>query len=92
MSTFRHSALAPSHPGELIQELMETMGIGKAEMARRLGVTRAALYNVLDGKSALTADMAVRFEAVTKASADLLVNMQAAFDLAKARSKFKSVA
>ena len=92
MATLRHPSFAPSHPGELVRELIETMGIGKAEMARKLGVTRGALYNVLDGKSALTAEMAVRIEAVTKTSADLLVNMQAAFDLWKARAAFKFVA
>lgn len=61
-------------------------------MARRLGVTRAALYNVLGERSAMSADMAVRFEAVTGTSADLLVRMQAGHDLWRARAAFKGSA
>jgi antitoxin HigA-1 len=86
--TLRHPALAPAHPGALIAEVLETSGLSKAEAARQLGVTRAALYNVLDERSAVSADMAVRFEAVTGTSADLLVRMQAGFDLWRARQSF----
>ncbi len=87
-TTLRHASLAPAHPGELLAEVIETQRVSKAEMARRLGITRAALYNVLDGRSALSADMAVRFEAATGTSADLLVRMQAGYDLWRARTAF----
>ena len=64
----------------------------KAGMARRLGVTRAALYNVIDQRSAVSAYMAVRFEAATGTSADLLVRMQAGHDLWRARQLDKASA
>jgi antitoxin HigA-1 len=86
--TLRHPALAPAHPGALIAEVIETSGISKAETARQLGVTRSALYNVIGERSAVSADMAVRFEAVTGTSADLLVRMQAGYDLWRARQSF----
>jgi addiction module HigA family antidote len=85
-TTLRHPSLPPAHPGEVLAEVIETLAITKAEMARRLGITRAALYNVLEGRSALSADMAVRFETTTGTSADLLVRMQAGYDLWRARA------
>jgi addiction module HigA family antidote len=91
-STLRHASIAPAHPGALIAEVIEAMAISKAEMARRLGVTRAALYNVLEERSALSAEMAVRFEAATGTSAGLLVRMQAGYDLWRARQTFKASA
>jgi antitoxin HigA-1 len=90
--TLRYAALEPSHPGALMAEVIETQELSKAEMARRLGVTRAALYNVIEERSAVSAMMAVRFEAVTGTSADLLVRMQAGHDLWRARRAIQTVA
>jgi addiction module HigA family antidote len=84
-TTLRHPSIEPAHPGGIVAEVIEHMGISKSEMARRLGVTRPALYNILAGRSALSADMAVRFEAVTGTAAGLLVRMQAEHDLWRAR-------
>ena len=83
--TLRHQSLAPAHPGAVIAEVLEASGLSKSEAARQLGVTRTALYNVIDERSAVSAEMAVRFEAVTGTSADLLVRMQAGYDLWRAR-------
>ena len=91
-TTLRHPDLAPAHPGALIAEVLEDLELTKAEMARQLGVTRAALYNVLQERSAVSANMAVRFEAVTGTSADLLVRMQATHDVWLARRAFKASA
>ena len=87
-----HPSIEPTHPGFLMAEVIEHLDISKAEMARRLGVTRAALYNVLDERSAVTARMAVRFEAETSTSAEVLVLMQAAHDLWRERQALKASA
>lgn len=90
--TRRHSSIEPSHPGAIVAEVIEAMEISKAEMARRLSITRAALYNVLEERSALSADLAVRFERATGTSAGLLVRMQADHDLWRARADLKASA
>jgi addiction module HigA family antidote len=56
--------------------LTETLEIPIAEAARRMGVSRTALYAVLDGKSAVTPGMAVRFAELTNGEPDLYVLMQ----------------
>ena len=88
--TLRSPDLEPAHPGAMIADVLETSGMTKAELARKLGVTRPALYNVLAERSAVSADMAVRFEAVTGTSADLLMRMQAGHDLWRARQSFRA--
>ena len=44
------------------------------------------MSNLLNGKAALSADMALRFEKAFGISADTLMRMQAAYDLVQARS------
>lgn len=91
-ATRRHPSIEPTHPGALVAEVIEALAISKAEMARRLGITRAALYNVLEERSGLSAKLAVRIEAATGTSAGLLVRMQADHDLWRARSALKASA
>lgn len=52
----------PVHPGKLVKANLEELGLSVAAAAKALGVTRQQLYNVIGGKSAVTPEMAVRFE------------------------------
>ena len=64
-----------------MQEILEEhVKLSIAEAARRMEVSRPALYAVLNGKSAMTAEMALKFARLVKADAELYVNMQAAYD------------
>ena len=72
---------APSHPGELMWEILEDhVKTSIAEAARRMKISRPALYAVLNGTSAVTADMALRFTRLTGGTPDLYLQMQAARD------------
>ena len=48
----------PAHSGLVLREYLEDISI--TEAAQRLGVTRAALSRILNGKAAISAEMAVR--------------------------------
>ncbi len=74
-----------AHPGELVAANLDEIGFSVAEAAKAIGVTRQQLYNVINGKSAVTPEMAVRFEKAFGGSADMWLRMQAAHDLAKVR-------
>jgi antitoxin HigA-1 len=76
----------PPHPGELVRENIDGLGLTVAAAAEGLGVTRQQLYNVIAGRSAVTADMAVRLEKAFGGSADLWLRMQINFDLARVRA------
>lgn len=74
------------HPGKWLRaEIIEPHGLKVTQAAERLGVTRQAMSNLLNGHSALSADMALRFEAVFGIKADTMLRMQLAYDLEDAR-------
>ncbi len=75
----------PPHPGGLVQENIEELGLSVAEAAAGLGVTRPQLYNLLNGKSGVTPEMALRLEKALGGSADLWLQMQVNHDLAQVR-------
>lgn len=52
----------PAHPGALLKDDIDALNLTVAEAARGLGVTRQQLYNVINGKSAITPEMALRLE------------------------------
>jgi addiction module HigA family antidote len=58
-----------------------------AEAARRMKVSRPALYAVLTGKAAVTADMALRFARLTGGAPELYLNMQTGHDLDLAQQR-----
>ena len=60
-----------------------------AEAARRMKVSRPALYSVLNGTAAVTAEMALRFARLTDGTPELYLNMQAGHDLEVARQRLK---
>jgi addiction module HigA family antidote len=79
---------APTHPGELMREILEDhVKLPIAEAARRMKVSRAALYAVLDGRSAVTAEMAVRFAKLVGGEPSLYLHMQTGRDLWFAQEK-----
>jgi antitoxin HigA-1 len=77
----------PVHPGELVKANLDELELSVAEAAKALGVTRQQLYNVINGRSAVTPEMAVRFEKAFGGSADMWLRMQSAYDLAQVRQR-----
>lgn len=75
------------HPGEWLRhEVVEPAGLSVTAAADQLHVTRQAMSNLLNGNAGLSAEMAIRFEKAFGISADTLMRMQAAHELAQARA------
>lgn len=71
----------PIHPGEILaEELIET-GVHPSELARQLNVPPSRISRVLNGKSAITGDTALRLGHWFGNSAQFWLNLQAAYDL-----------
>lgn len=81
----------PAHPGSLIRDNIDELGLSVAEAANGLGVTRQQLYKVIGGESSVTPEMAVRLEQAFGGSADTWLRMQMTFDLAHARTQVLGV-
>ncbi len=81
----------PPHPGETLRDdVLPALGLTVTDMAQQLGVTRPALSRVLNGKAAVSTEMALRLEkwlGVDRGgSAAAWLAQQAAYDLWQARS------
>ena len=73
--------MRPSHPGEFIrEEILTELDLSVARAAEILGVRRATLSDLVNGRSALSAEMALRIEKAFGVSMDMLLRMQAWFD------------
>ena len=77
----------PPHPGGLIKDNIEELGLSVAEAAEGLGVTRQQLYRVIRGENGVSPEMAVRLEKAFGGAADFWLRMQMSFDLAQVRSQ-----
>jgi addiction module HigA family antidote len=77
----------PAHPGELIRETLEELGVSISDAANALGVTRQQLHNVVAARSDITTEMALRLEKALGSTADTWLRMQVNYNLAKARKK-----
>lgn len=80
----------PTHPGEILREdILPAPSLSVTEAAKQLGVTRSTLSKVLNGRAAISPEMALRIESwpgvENGGRADLWIAHQAAYDLLQAR-------
>ena len=82
----------PARPGEIIKGLcLEPKSMSVADAAERLGVSRKTLYKILNGKGAITPEMALRLELVFGSTAQTWLNMQISYDLWLLKDKRKAL-
>jgi addiction module HigA family antidote len=76
----------PPHPGRSIRNAcLEPLGLSITEGAEILGVTRQTLNNVVNGKSGISPEMAIRLSKAFGSRPETWLRMQLAYDLAQAR-------
>ncbi len=73
--------MKPPHPGTFIrEEILEELRLSVARAAEILGIRRATLSDLINGKAALSAEMALRIEKAFGVDMDTLLRMQAWYD------------
>lgn len=76
---------SPPHPGLSVRhDCLEPLGLSVTDAAKRLGVSRKQLSDVLNGHSGISPEMAIRLDKAFGGSADTWFRLQAAYDLAQA--------
>ena len=81
----RHLSIDPAHPGEILREdILPALSMSKTAVADALGISRQTLYDILNEKQPVTAEMAVRFSKLFGNGAGFWVNLQRIYDLALA--------
>ncbi|HLH94979.1 MAG TPA: HigA family addiction module antitoxin [Xanthobacteraceae bacterium] len=81
---------APSHPGEVIADILEDIGVSARSAAAAMGVSHNALANVIRGDTGVSAEMAVRLGAYMANGPRLWLDLQSDFDLWHAEAKLKN--
>ncbi len=69
----------PAHPGEVLRDYLGEMSV--AEAAERLGITRAHLSRILNGRAGISASMSLRLSAALGTSPEFWIKMQMQHDL-----------
>ena len=78
--------LPPIHPGEiLLEEFMKPLGLSQNALARDLGVDARAVNQIVNGKRAITATMALRLARYFRMTPGFWMNLQARYDLEMAK-------
>ncbi|MEJ0072443.1 MAG: HigA family addiction module antitoxin [Pseudomonadota bacterium] len=82
--------LNPPHPGLSVRhDCLKPLGLSVTEGATVLGVSRQALNNLVNGRSGVSPEMAIRLSKAFGSTAEAWLRVQMAYDLAQAR-KFES--
>ncbi|MFZ7134902.1 HigA family addiction module antitoxin [Avibacterium avium] len=75
----------PAHPGEVLKEYIE--GFSITEVAQKLNVTRVALSRIINGKAAVSPEMALKLGKLLKTTPEFWLTMQANYDLWQAEQR-----
>ena len=71
----------PIHPGEILADELDELGITPTELSRQIGVPPNRISQIIQGKRAITGDTALRLGHWFKSSAEFWLNLQTAYDL-----------
>jgi len=81
----------PPHPGEMLKEdVLPELGLTVTEAAEQLGVSRVALSRVINGRAAISAELAIRLAQWLGGSAEIWLRAQLQHDLWNAEQKTKA--
>ena len=81
----------PSHPGEMLKEdVLPDLGLTVTDAAAQLGVSRVALSRVINGRAAISAELAIRLAQWLGGGAEVWLRAQLQYDLWQAEQKSKA--
>ncbi|QPJ65054.1 MAG: HigA family addiction module antidote protein [Candidatus Nitrohelix vancouverensis] len=81
----------PDHPGKLIKHCVESSGLNVTEAAEGLGVTRQTLSRVINAKTSLSPEMAIRVSKAFGSTPEHWLRMQMAYDMSQMQDKIASI-
>ena len=74
------------HPGEHLAEILDELGISQYRLAKAIGVPPRRINEIVHARRAVTADTALRMGKALGMTPDFWLNLQAMYDLDRARS------
>jgi addiction module HigA family antidote len=77
--------MRPIHPGEVLREELEELGLSARSLAKALGVPVNRITGILHEERAVTADTALRLARYFNSTPEFWLNLQSAYDLRRTR-------
>ncbi|MEO5330419.1 MAG: HigA family addiction module antitoxin [Magnetococcus sp. YQC-5] len=81
MDTTKRRPIYPIHPGTVLADELEELGLSAADLARAIHVPSNRIYQLIAGKRAMTADTAIRLEQWLGVEAAFWLNLQKTYEL-----------
>ena len=82
----------PPHPGLSVRhDCLEPLGLSVTEAARKLGISRKQLSNVVNCRAGISPEMAIRLDKAFGGGADTWYRLQSAWDLAQAKREARHI-
>jgi addiction module HigA family antidote len=77
----------PNHPGDIIRDCLDELGVNVTEGAKALGMTRSALSRLINRKAGVSVEMALRLEKAIGSTAGFWLRLQLNYDLAQVQMR-----
>lgn len=91
-TTIEMSMHNPPHPGEIIRDLcLDPLGLSITDAAAALGVSRKTLSKILNGRSGISPEMAIRLSKAFDTTPESWLNQQMQYDLWQARQNIGDI-
>ena len=82
----------PTPPGEILhEEFLKPLGMTQAQLAKHLGCDVKVVNRIVNGRSAVTAEMAIRLGAAFRMTPEFWLNAQQAVDIYEASKRVKKM-
>ena len=81
----------PTHPGEILREILEDENLTQTRLAEEIGVSFRAVNELINGKRGITPEMALKLSKRFKTTPLFWLNLQANYDLWKVARKMEKV-
>lgn len=78
---------APIHPGEILMDELDEIDMTPEKLAREIGLPESRIYQIVNGKRSMTADIALRVGKFFNTGPELWLNLQKAYELEVAHQK-----
>ena len=83
----------PPHPGGILKrQCLEPLGLTVTRAAEGLGITRQALSELVNGRTGISVEMAIRLSKAFGSTPETWLGMQMAYDLWQARGRAEEIA
>lgn len=77
--------MRPIHPGEILRDELDTLGLSANTFARALDVPTNRVTGIINEQRAVTADTALRLAKFFGTTPDFWMSLQTSYDVKKAR-------